>query len=377
VASRPARRRGAVVAPFPGTTSAGLVGVLPHPGAASTLASAEPTLTDAAGPVTTEQAPAESAPGADSEHSPSITGDEPLLMIHRLGRRQRSYELAVDIFGAENGTPIFFMHGMPGSRQGPYPRGIVLRRRGVSLIAYDRPGYGNSTRNEGRTIADAAADVEEIADRLNLRKFAVVGRSGGGPYALAVAAKLPDRVTAAAVLVGFAPTSGVNRWNAGMLQDSVDTYDMAEDEQRLITHLTETAEATQENPENFINEWLSPGLSAADRRVVDNCDIRRQLKASYLEALRGGSAYGWADDVMALQRDWEFQLPEVKARTLLWHGEEDRFSPVRHTYWLASQIANHDVVVAPGAGHFGALEALPDVLSWLARRHAEAVAAEV
>ncbi|MEK8107497.1 alpha/beta hydrolase [Micromonospora sp. M12] len=105
----------------------------------------------------------------------------------------------------------------PGQPQRSAPRGIVVYRLGVHLVCYDRPGYGDSDRHEGRRVADAAADVKAIADDLGIERFAVVGRSGGGPHALACAALLPDRVTRAAVLVGLArrahPTwTGTPEW---------------------------------------------------------------------------------------------------------------------------------------------------------------------
>ena len=102
-------------------------------------------------------------------------------------------QLSTQAYGDPDGKPVFLLHGTPGSRLGPHPRGAVLHRLGVQLIAFDRPGYGESDRREGRRVADAAADVLAIADAYGLDKFAVVGRSGGGPHALACAALLPDR----------------------------------------------------------------------------------------------------------------------------------------------------------------------------------------
>ncbi|MEV5498836.1 alpha/beta fold hydrolase [Nonomuraea fuscirosea] len=100
------------------------------------------------------------------------------------------------------GSPVFYLHGTPGSRVGPLPKHGLLYRLGIRLITYDRPGYGDSDRQVGRQVGDVASDVATIADRLGLDRFAVVGRSGGGPHALACAALLGDRVTRAAVLVG-------------------------------------------------------------------------------------------------------------------------------------------------------------------------------
>src|SRR5262249_53418979 len=114
-------------------------------------------------------------------------------------------QLAVEVCGAPDGLSVFLMHGTPGSRSGPRPRSSLLYRLGIRLISYDRPGYGGSSRVPGRCVADAADDVRAIADALRLDRFAVIGRSGGGPHALACAARLDDRVIATAALVSIAP----------------------------------------------------------------------------------------------------------------------------------------------------------------------------
>lgn len=116
------------------------------------------------------------------------------------GRRLR-----IEISGDPRGRPVFLLHGMPGSRVGPRPRSLFLYQRGARLISYDRPGYGGSDRRPGRRVADVAEDVAHVADSLGLDRFAVVGRSGGAPHALACAALLPGRVTRAAAMVGLAP----------------------------------------------------------------------------------------------------------------------------------------------------------------------------
>src|SRR5260370_37285137 len=102
-----------------------------------------------------------------------------------------SRRLACEEYGEPDGDPVFFLHGTPGSRLGPRPRAIVLYQLGVRLIAFDRPGYGQSDPQPGRTVADVASDVSAIADYLELDHFAVIGRSGADPHALACAARLP------------------------------------------------------------------------------------------------------------------------------------------------------------------------------------------
>ncbi|WP_433537628.1 alpha/beta fold hydrolase [Micromonospora sp. CA-249363] len=274
--------------------------------------------------------------------------------------------LAVETSGAPDGPAVFLLHGTPGSRSGPRPRGIVVHRLGVHLVCYDRPGYGDSDRREGRRVADAAADVATIADDLGIERFSVVGRSGGGPHALACAALLPDRVTRAAVLVGLAPAGAPDLdWYAGMAQSDVEDYGQADEDLAALTlNLKVRADEARRDPMTLL-DFLRPQLPDEDIRIVDDVAIRRLLTDTYSEALRHGPE-GWIDDVLAIRRGWGFDLGAIRAEVRLWHGEQDRFSPVEHSHWLAARIRRAEVQVQPGAGHFGAVEILPQTLTWLA-----------
>ena len=136
--------------------------------------------------------------------------------------------LLVERLGDPRGRPVFLLHGTPGSRLGPAPRGMVLYQRKTQLITYDRPGYGGSDRLPGRRVADVVEDVRAIADHIGLERFAVVGRSGGASHALACAALMPERVTRTAALVGLAPwgADGLD-WFDGMAASNVLAYSTA------------------------------------------------------------------------------------------------------------------------------------------------------
>jgi pimeloyl-ACP methyl ester carboxylesterase len=273
--------------------------------------------------------------------------------------------LAVEESGDPQGSAVFLLHGMPGSRLGPRPRGMRLYQLGVRLITYDRPGYGDSERKEGRHVADVVPDVTAIADQLRITSFAVLGRSGGGPHALACAALVPDRVKRVAVMVGLAPreAEGLD-WYAGMTASNVDSFDAAANgHESLAAKLNQLAAKIRANPASLLTE-LDAELPEADRRVVGDVGIRAKLIEAHAEALRT-SAFGWIDDVHALATTWGFLPSEIGVPAMLWHGATDVFSPIGHTMWLAGQIPGATVVVQPDAAHFAALEVLPDVLLWL------------
>ncbi|MFJ6631670.1 alpha/beta fold hydrolase [Streptomyces sp. NPDC091376] len=285
--------------------------------------------------------------------------------MRRRVRASDGRHLMVERLGDPRGRPVFLLHGTPGSRLGPAPRGMVLYQRGMQLIAYDRPGYGGSDRLEGRSVADVVQDVRAIADALELDRFAVVGRSGGAPHALACAALMPDRVTRAAALVTLAPrdADGLD-WFEGMAASNVLEYTRATvDPDGLTARFILRSAEIRRDPFRLLND-LRRELTDSDRMVVADAGVRTMLLRNYQEALRT-SAYGWIDDALAFCSPWGFDPAEITAPVLLWHGEKDVFSPVGHSRWLAQRIPGATAVLEPAAAHFDALHALPRVLTWL------------
>jgi pimeloyl-ACP methyl ester carboxylesterase len=243
----------------------------------------------------------------------------------------------------------------------------VLYELGVRLISFDRPGYGHSDRLESRTVADVVPDVLAIADSLGLGQFAVLGRSGGGPHALACAALLPDRVTQAAALVSLAPWDAEGlHWFDGMADSNVDAYTTAVSHPELLTtRLVQAAAKIKADPASHV-AGLRIEMPEPDRRIVADAGMRALLAQNFAEALRS-SADGWIDDVLAFCSPWGFDVSDVRVPVLLWHGENDVFSPATHTQWLAERILSAFIEIRPSSAHFGALEFLPDALSWLTR----------
>ncbi|MEV0235083.1 alpha/beta hydrolase [Nonomuraea sp. NPDC050786] len=292
----------------------------------------------------------------------------PRIVVAPDGRR-----LAVEERGKPDGTPVFYLHGTPGSRLGPSPRAQVLYRLGVRLITFDRPGYGLSDRMPNRTVASIAADVAAIADALEVDGFSVVGRSGGAPHALACAALLPERTRRAAALVSLAPHSAEGLdWFAGMAKSNVFEYLVARAGPHLAaTRLASLASQIRADPESKV---LSIGQEGgrADRRVVSDHGLRRMMVRNFTEALRH-SADGWVDDVLAFSTDWGFDPAVIRVPTLVWHGENDVFAPVGHARWLGRRIPNATVCIQGEVAHLDALSVLPRVLPWLTREPVEPV----
>jgi pimeloyl-ACP methyl ester carboxylesterase len=278
----------------------------------------------------------------------------------RDGRR-----LAFEEWGDPDGTPVVLLHGTPGCRLGVVPHELMAARPGVRFIAYDRPGYGESDRGPGRRVSQAARDVAALADALGLERFAVLGRSGGAPHALACAALLPTRVRRVAAMASLAPpvAEGLT-WFEGMALSYVEDFTRAlTDPVDYADRLAARAATVRADPAQLLAS-VRDGLTDSDRRIISAPAASDMLLRDYREALRT-SAYGWLDDNLALLSHWGFDPARITRPVLLWHGAQDTFSPLGHFEWLARHIPRARPVLDPKAGHFSALESLPAVLDWL------------
>jgi pimeloyl-ACP methyl ester carboxylesterase len=290
-------------------------------------------------------------------------------------------KLAVESLGDQDGEPTFLLHGTPGGLTGPRPRGIVLYRQGIRLISYNRPGYADSDQLPGRRVTDAAEDVEDIADYFGIKRFGVIGRSGGAPHALACAARLPGRVICAAALGSLAPYNAAGlEWMDGMVASNVKAYRDAEQAHRntaedhlgaLITTLNDHRRKLHVHSEGLLRT-LGPELEKSDENVIGNIALRRMIARTHAQAVRDGID-GWVDDVLALgsPEGWGFDLSDITMPVLLWHGADDKFSPVSHAEWLAKQIHRVEIDIQPSLAHFDAVSILPQILSWVQRKVTE------
>jgi pimeloyl-ACP methyl ester carboxylesterase len=292
---------------------------------------------------------------------------EVMVLVTTVVRSADGRRLAVRVSGNPAGYPVVYLHGTPGSRMGPFPRERVLYHLGVRLISFDRPGYGGSDRLASRRVADVVPDVQAIVDQLGVQQFAVLGRSGGGPHALACAALLPQRVSRAGALVSIAPRSAEGLdWFAGMSKSNVHEFTTASSApDSLMEELAAVAAKIKADPLNHVPVF-GADLPEPDRRLMADVGIRTLLADNFREALRD-SAAGWIDDSLAFCSPWGFDPADIRIPVLLWHGEKDVFSPAAHTRWLARRIRNSELRLLPDTAHFGALEVVPDVLSWLIR----------
>ena len=243
------------------------------------------------------------------------------------------------VAGPADGELVLMHHGTPGSATRIYPPYLELAEaRGLRLAGYSRPGYGDSERHPGRTVADCAADSAAVADALGADRFMTVGGSGGGPHALACAALLPDRVTAAATIAGAAPTDGDGLdWLEGMAEENLEEFAAARaGDDQLEGFIDRFAGELREVKGDQILESLGSLVSPPDAAVLTG-EYAEFAAGSMRESVRTG-IWGWFDDDIALLGDWGFDLAAIRAPVSIWQGRQDRFVPASHGEWLAANV---------------------------------------
>jgi pimeloyl-ACP methyl ester carboxylesterase len=270
-------------------------------------------------------------------------------------------------FGPDEGLPVIWHHGNPGSRVCPVDPS-VLETAGVRLVTYDRPGGGASTPRPGRRVADLKDDIGPIADAFGFERFGTMGISGGGAFALGTAALVPERVLAAAVLSGAAPidADGLD-FREGMTDTNARAADEQEDRDRAATlaEMEPIRRAILADPRAVLLQFAEE-FPQADRDALAASDILGPITEGMAECVRE-SAEGWLDDSLAFARPWGFDVESISAPVGIWQGRDDTATPVTHARWLASRISNAELHELDG-GHYAPYLAFAHALDWLRSR---------
>ncbi len=252
-------------------------------------------------------------------------------------------------FGAPAGRPVFYLHGFPGSGVEAALGAEAAAAANVRLIGIDRPGFGLSDPHQGRTIDSLADDVVALADSLGFDRFGVLGMSGGGPYALACAARVPERIIATILVSGMGPLvegqsdpemTSFNRaglWLAG----------------RAPMLLTPLAPLIALLPRHFPEALVSHLISVTNDR--DRRELRGEMGAllarSFRRSVQRGS-HGLLSEAKLFARPWGAWLPDLSVPVDLFHGEQDRIVPVSIARRVAQAIPDCRVRFFPEDGHF-------------------------
>lgn len=263
--------------------------------------------------------------------------------------------LDVEVSGPSDGIPLVYHHGSStsGEQFGFLKR--AAHERGLRLVSFSRPGVGGSTRLAGRSVVDSVSDVAAVLDHLGASRSLQFGWSGGGPHTLAAAARLPERVTGAAVMCSVAPYEELGeKFFAGMGQDNVEEFRAAlEGEEAIRPSMEAQAQGMRSAGSGEVREILMGLLSSADRALATE-ELAADIGASWAESLRNG-VDGWVDETLSYLAPWGFSVEEIAVPVTVWHGTDDLAAPIGHGEWLAKRIPGATARLLEGHGHVSIL----------------------
>jgi len=291
--------------------------------------------------------------------------------MERAVRTPDSRALAVEDAGDPAGRVVLVHLGTPNSRHLYGPWVADAAGRGLRLISYDRPGYGGSTPQPGRSIADCAGDVRAICAALGIDRLAMWGWSGGGAHVLACAALLSDLVVAAASLAGVAPygAEGLDYF-AGMSQDDADYSRLVlTDPQAARAEIDKDREGLLAASASDVAQGFASVSAPVDAAVLHGeSEMAAWLAYAIHDGLAPGSQGYW-DDSRAHLDPWGFKLADITVPVLLLHGRQDKLVPFGHGQWLAAHIPGVEARLLDDDGHVTLAEhRIGDVHAWLSER---------
>jgi pimeloyl-ACP methyl ester carboxylesterase len=281
--------------------------------------------------------------------------------------------LGYDEYGAPDGTPIFYFHGTPSSRlEWPlFGSDVVAHKLNIRVIVPDRPGLGRSQFQPGRRIGDWPADVIALADHLKLARFAVLGYSGGGPYAAACALKIPARLTRVGIVSGTAPfdepglSAAISPTNLRFMRLARTKPWLSRLTLRLMGLMVRFT------PRRFIEGAIAT-LPSPDQAQLARSDFRQGFIAMIGEALLAGPC-GAQQDTALMVSPWDFRPQDIRSAVYLWHGEKDGNAPLAMGRYMADAIPNSQVRFYPDEGHLSLISKyIEQILAVLIARELDA-----
>ena len=260
--------------------------------------------------------------------------------------------LAYAEIGDSTGPVVMSFHGAPGSRLDVAIIEDALTGLNVRVISADRPGYGRSSPQPGRHREDWPSDVAALADHLRVERFAVMGVSSGGPYAVACSGLLPDRVASAGIVCGESDFGWDGAWD-----------DYPEDAATLMRVGSEAdavawCEAHYGPDGSGLLEGGMGELPPADQAALQDEALVTALITALGEALRQGVG-GYAQDIFVQGKPWGFDPSAIVAPVWILHGEADTVVPVSHARHTAEVIPGARLMTLPDHGHVSILSEIP------------------
>jgi pimeloyl-ACP methyl ester carboxylesterase len=255
--------------------------------------------------------------------------------------------------GTRNGSPIFHFHGHGSSRLEARLIAAAATAVGVRLIALDRPGIGRSSPKPGARILDWPDDVAEVADQLEIERFAVEGVSGGGAYAMACACAIPHRLTSCGLISSVPPVAFMRRagpWRIRTMWSALARLPSPLGRFFVRLSMRPIASAGEANLEKYLIRSAAQ-LGTADQRLLGDAETRRLFAQAVVESYRQGLQAN-LDQAITLVKPWGFGAEAIAFENVyLWHGEQDRIIPVGPARLLAQALPHCTATFFPTDGH--------------------------
>jgi pimeloyl-ACP methyl ester carboxylesterase len=270
--------------------------------------------------------------------------------------------------GDPHGRPLVWFHGTPGSRMEPAFAADLCAELGIRVIGFDRPGYGGSPTTPF-SLSSIAHDTAAVADTLGIETFATTGHSGGGPFSLACAALLGDRIIRAGSMSGAAPFQEVPELLD--LLDANDTLALSKlpDEDAAAAQFAvgfEPFRALARASDEEILETYRAILSPHDGELLHQPSVGGAIVSVVRTALVLGTEGGGWDNV-AWVGPWGFDLAAIACPVNLWYGGDDPLVPAMVGPWLEERIPGATLVLRHDDGHLGVMEHTREILETLAQ----------
>lgn len=270
---------------------------------------------------------------------------------YRLIERPGGRRLAYSQLGAPRGRPLLYCHGFPSSRKEALLIHRAAEATGWRIIAPDRPGYGDSDNLPGRALEDWPDDVLALIDRLGIGRFALIGVSGGGPYALACVSRIPERIRACALACPLGPLA-VPELLADMAPPARMAFQLARSTPLLARLVFGglTPRILGHWP-RLVARLRDHGLPEADRVALADVQTWSILERTVADAMRRG-AQGARRDLRLYTHDWNISWSSLSVPIDLWQGEADRTVPTSHARWYAARLPRCQARFLPDEGHY-------------------------
>jgi pimeloyl-ACP methyl ester carboxylesterase len=259
-------------------------------------------------------------------------------------------------YGSADGEPVFYFHGIPGSRLEAKPADIIASKLDIRLIAPDRPGYGDSDLQNNFTPLDWPESITQLADTLGIDHFSTLSLSGGGVYALACAHEIPERIKKLTLISCSAPYE-TDAMQQGIYADFKPLYELAAaDYSAALQQVSQLASSA----DTLLNVYESC-LPAEDLQILSNKEIRAQFLDDLTLAISNG-VEGFTADLRCFSSPWQFNLEDIQTEVDIWHGYKDKNVGFVVAEYLASRLKNNTTHFMKNSGHLFLFDHWHDVL---------------